>query len=266
MASAGWWRFVGSFVVPAVGIPVVATLGSGVDVLEAALWSGIAVGLLAWSLVEVLVALFGPAPQAARRRVPRAALAVLVTPVPVVCWAAGFWVALGTSDAAGTVMSWAALSGLACAALTVVTALLLPHRRGLATALCAAAVLVPVVVGGAMAFYVARVDARLASAAADFPSEGESRPAQPDEPASESSPEGPPEALRVWDESDVTCPELSDRFERWSGRPAVESAAIEGEACAVEAEASWTGWRAAVRADGRFVSVVWSPTADLFVF
>lgn len=266
MASAGWWRFVGSFVAPAVGIPVVATLGFGVDVLESALWVGIAVGLLAWSLVEVLVALFGPAPQAGRRRVPRPALAVLATPVPVVCGAAGFWIALGTSDAAGTVMWWAALIGLACAALAVVTAMLLPRRRGLATALCAAAVLVPVLVSGAMAFYVARVDARLASAAADFPAEGDSRTAQPDEPASESSPEGPPEALRVWDESDVTCPELSDRFERWSGRPAVVSAAIEGEACAVEAEASWTGWRAAVRADGRFVAVVWSPTADLFVF
>ncbi len=266
MASAEWWRFVGSFVAPAVGIPVVATLGSGIEVLESALWSGIAVGLLAWSLVEVLVALFGPAPQAGRRRVPRAALAVLATPVPVVCGAAGFWIALGTSDAAGTVMWWAGWIGLACAALAVVTALLLPRRRGLATALCAAAVLVPVVVGGAMAFYAARVDARLASAAADFPSEGESRPAQPDEPAADSSPDEPPEALRVWDDSEVTCSELSDRFERWSGRPALESPVLEGESCAVEAETAWTGWRAAVRADGRFVVVVWSPTADLFVF
>jgi hypothetical protein len=70
----------------------------------------------------------------------------------------------------------------------------------------------------------------------------------------------------VWDDSEVTCSELSDRFERWSGRPALESPVLEGESCAVEAETSWTGWRAAVRADGRFVVVVWSPTADLFVF
>lgn len=246
-------RFVRAGVLPAGVTAVLLALALGVENVGVAGTIGVLTGLVGWAVAASQHA------ESLGRPMPVLAVALGAAAVPAVCFVASIWVGAAASEAAAGWIIKGAQVGSGCLFVAAVLGLLAPRTREVRVGLCLAGAAVPVLVAVPMGIVALRTDERVEAAVDGFPVRGPSRPVDGAE-ALDLSENEMVEVIRAWPAADLTCAELTRRFEQWTERDV--ASAPSDATCRLEHSTAWLGRRAALRPDGTLVVAVWSPTTS----